>query len=210
MYIFQEAETPQGVAATCHRVHKVEITDVVTVVLNSFANENSDMLVWQDNYDVPMVVFSAGTYPQNIYDYLTGPTGPFSGAALIAEMEELDRLKLTTKSSVTTIRDKTIAAGCLTPSGNVDTDEVSLRNIMATYQSAVLAKLTSSAFSTEWRMADNTSVILDADAMIAMGNAVLARTKVCYEHSWTLKASIDSSTTVEEVKAVLVTEGWPA
>jgi hypothetical protein len=209
MYIFQEAETPQGVAATCHRVHKVEITDVVTVVLNSFANENSEMLVWQDSYDVPMVVFSSGSYPQNVYDYMTGPNGPFSGAALIAEMEELDKLKATTKVSINTLRDKTIAMGCDTPSGRVDTDEVSLRNIMATYQSAVLAKLTTSPFSVEWRIADNSSVVLDADQMIAVGNAVLSRTQACYENSWSLKAEVEAATTVEEVTLVLIGSGWP-
>ena len=210
MYIFQEAETPQGATANCHRVHRVEIADgKVVVTLNSFATETSDMLIWQDNHEIPMVSFAAGNYPENVYDYLTGNTGPFSGAAVIAEQDELTKLKLTKGVSINTLREKKIADGCTTPSGIVDTDEVSVRNIMATYQVAVLAMMTSSPFEADWRLKNNTSVTLSAAEMIAMGNAVLARTKACYEHSWSLKSDIEAATSAEEVNLVDLMIGWP-
>lgn len=211
MYIFQQAETPQGASCNCHRVNKVEISaGKVVTTISSFANETSEMLVWQDAYEIPMVIFSTGSYPQNVYDYLTGSTGPFSGAALIAEQDELTKIKLMKKASVNSLREQEINKGCDTFTGKVDTDSVSVHNIMAAYQSAVLASLTSQPFTIDWRLADNSSTTLDATGMIKIGEAVLARTQACYSHSWELKAEIDAATTADAVNAIVLSEGWPA
>lgn len=210
MYILQEAQTPQGATCKAHRIDKL-IVDAsgATATLNSYANDSSTMIVWQDVHTVPMLTLGSGNYPQNVYEYLVSASGAFPSGTLMFEVDDLTKAKQVTKQSIVTLRDQHIAQGVTTPSGRVDTDPVSIRNIMATYQAAVLASVTSNPFSTDWRMSDNTSVTLSAAAVIGMGNAVLAHTKACYENSWTLKASVDAATDLAGVSTIDITSGWP-
>lgn len=194
MHIFQQAETPQGAACNCHRVHRVEIIDgKVLLTLNSYATEQSDLPTWQDTYDMPITAFTKGSYPDNVYAFLTGSEGPFSGAALIEDPTSLNAEKTRLYSEIKYMRDAQITGGCNTPSGRIDTDEVSMRNILGVYQSAVVAQINSGAFSVTWRMADNSSVSLSAKDAISMGNAVLAHTEGCYQRSWMLKELTDTA-----------------
>jgi hypothetical protein len=211
MYIFQEATTPQGAVATCHRVHRIDLNpQKITVTISSYANEMTDMLVWQDAHEMPLADFQAEAYPDNVYRWLTGPFGPFSGAVLVSDVEEIVKLRIQRKTMVNTIRDRKIAEGCNTPSGVVDTDDKSLRNIMAVYQAASLALLTDSPFQVTWRLKDNTEVVLGASDVLAVGNAVLAHIQACYARSWVLKQEIDEAETEQEIDAVLIGIGWTA
>jgi hypothetical protein len=210
MYIFQEAMTPQGAAANVHRVQKIEITPaMINITVSSFVDDTSQLLVWQDAVEMPLIEFSTGSYPDNVYEWLVSPAGPFPAGAVVTEAPELETKKMTTKVSINILRAKEIAKGCTTLSGVVDTDEVSLRNIMATYQTAVLAMITEQPFSTDWRLKNDTLVTLNAMDMIAIGNAVLGRVKLCYENSWALKEQIDAATDISELEQVSITSGWP-
>lgn len=219
MHIILSTETPNGTTCTIHRVQSVTIgspvlgenTIKIIVMVNSYANDTATQLAWSDQHEMPIDVFTQGTYPDVVYNWLVSDQGFFTGGVIVAdEITEIDALKLKKKASIQTLRDQNISKGCTTPAGVVDTDAASLRNIMATYQAAALALLTSNPFSITWRMADNSSVTLDSMGMIGMGNAVLARTKAIYENSWALKASLAAATTIEEANAVDPSTGWPA
>ena len=210
MYIFQEAETPQGATCNVHRLVKSEISgDGAIVTISSSTGVDSDFIVWQDQHEVPFTAF-AGNYPDDVYAYLVSATGPFGGGVLIADQDELTKLKLKRKNTVNTYRDKMIAMGCTTPSGIMDTDADSLRNIMATYQAAVLSIVMQASFSVEWRLADNSTITLNAAQLIAAGNAVLARVEACYQHSWLLKADIEANDALDQTGNVDIRGGWPA
>lgn len=209
MHIVRECLTPNGATAMVHRLHRVEIGDDITVTINSFASESATMTMWQEQHFMPSSDFVATTYPDCIYDWLVSPTGPFSGGQLLTDPTELESTQARLRTNISVMRDKMIALGCDTPSGRVDTDEISIRNIMGTYQSAVLSLVAQQPFAIDWRMADNTLAALDANAMIAIGNAVLERIKACYERSWVLKDEVDQAT-VDTIDSIVIGTGWPA
>lgn len=208
MYILLEAITPHGATANTHRVRGVEIAETVKVYINSFATPDAGLLVWQDTHEMPMLEMSNGIYPMCVYNWLVSPTGPFAGGQLLDDPSDFELKRAKLLNGVKSKRDSVIASGCSTAAGVVDTDDVSLRNIMATYQTAVLALMTNNPYSVSWRMRDNSLVTLDAQQMIAIGNAVLQRVEATYQRSWELKEEIENST-AETIDSVLLMEGWP-
>ena len=208
MHLYQPAETPQGARADIHRITGAEITkDAVYVMLTSYANATSQMPVWQDKLEMPVELFT--TYPQSVIDWLTAASGPFPEAVVVEDETDIETLKRTRKKMVEHLRDTHIYSGVLTPSGFVDSDANSIRNIQGAHQLASLSKMTQQPFTMDWRLVDNTEVTLDADQMIAMGNAVLAHIQGCYAHSWNLKEQVDQATTEEDIEAITVGAGWP-
>lgn len=212
MHITLPCETPNGATANTHRLQAVNIGSdgSIGVVINSFTNDTTDRVVWQEIHQMPVEAFNAAPYPQCVFDWLTGNGGFFSGGQVIADQPELDKSKITRKVNVERIRNARIAEGCTTPFGIVDTDPESVRNIMAAYQASTLALMTQSPFSTTWRMQNNTFQTMDATGMVAIGNAVLARVTACYERSWALKALVDDAESIEDIDAIGFETGWPA
>lgn len=209
MYIVKETYTPTGGIAMVHRVQRVEIVaDTITVTINSYASETAQLIMWQDSHIMPAAELNAMTYPESVYSWLVSPIGPFPGGQLLASPTELEVQQAKMMTEITSLRDKKISSGCETPLGRVDTDEISIRNIMGTYQSAVLSMIAQQPFSVNWRMADNTSVAMDGNQIISVGNAVLQKIKDCYERSWVLKEEV-STATEETIGAIVITEGWP-
>ena len=121
---------------------------------------------------------------------------------MLQDPTALDVVKAKIKALIDTQRDSQIGGGADTPAGRVDTDDASIRNILGAYQSAVAALMVAAGVSFSWRLADNTLVSLDAQSVIAMGNAVLKHTEDCYKRSWLLKDQLTAATTVEEVLAI--------
>ena len=208
MHLYKPADTPQGARADIHRITGAEVTDdAAYVILTSYANVTSDMPLWQDKLEMPRELFT--TYPQSVIDWLCAPNGPFHGAEVVEDATSIETLKRTRKRLVEHLRDHHIYSGVLTPAGFVDSDPNSIRNIQGAHQLASLSKMTQQPFTMDWRLNDNSEVTLDADQMIAMGNAVLAHIQGCYAHSWNLKEEIDLAATEEDIEAILVGAGWP-
>ncbi len=71
MYIELETITPNGATATIHRVHSISIVnESVAVTINSYANDEATLPLWQDGYAMPMAAFTASVYPQCLRDWL--------------------------------------------------------------------------------------------------------------------------------------------
>lgn len=199
-----------GTTAKCHKVVRVEATDEECVaVINSFAVADGQIPAWQDRYVIPVDVLASG-YPDAVEAWAVGADGPMAGGLLVKEARPLDTLKAAWRLRITAERDRAIAGGADTPSGRVDTDEVSIRNILGAYQSAVAALMAGEPIALNWRMADNSLVALAASDVIAVGNAVMAHTQAAYARSWALKDALEAATTEAEVVALNVTTGWPS
>lgn len=207
MYIYAESVTPNGASARVHRVQRVEITQDVKIFANSFANDGSIMAIWQEMFTMPVSLLTS--YPDSVYEWMTSASGPFPSGTILNSPNDLELERVKSLSEINRLRDFHIGNGVETPSGRVDSDPVSVRNIMGSYQSAALALMTQTPLSVGWRLANNTMVSLDAMGMIGIGNAVLTHVKDCYAQSWALKQAVEDAETVEEVEAVKITEGWP-
>ncbi|MBH0112702.1 DUF4376 domain-containing protein [Novosphingobium sp. YJ-S2-02] len=107
------------------------------------------------------------------------------------------------------LRTQHVFAGADTPSGAVDTSEEAQRNIVGATLAAQIALAAAQPFSIDWTMADNSEANLDAEAMIAVGLAVVAHIDACHARARALRAEINAAANVDAVSAIDITTGWP-
>ena len=100
--------------------------------------------------------------------------------------------------------------GCMTPSGRVQTDADSQRLINGAVTLAMLSLQAQAPFALSFTLADNSTVILSAAQMIAMGQAVGVFIGLAHAQSLALRAALEAATSRAEVEAVDVNAGWPA
>lgn len=106
-------------------------------------------------------------------------------------------------------RDKAINGGALTPSGRVDSDEVSRTNITGAVVGAMLAQSNSMPFAIEWTLENNDFAVLDAAATIAMGVAVMGHVNDCHARARALRGAIEGAATVTDLLMIDIESGWP-
>jgi len=108
------------------------------------------------------------------------------------------------------LRDEKIDAGVTVADiGSFDTDLTSRTNINAAVTSAIIAKVTDMPFSITWKLQNNVTVELDADQMIAVGTAVTNYTTQCHARSEALNTAIYAATSLPELDAIDIMQGWP-
>ena len=190
MKIILEKVMQNGAQASNHTIERLTIQDGQAVAVIT-SRTSADQMAWQE----PVLIDVAALVGDPLVSAaaaLIGAGGYLKGGVIVSDPTPVETLRATMMSRVERLRDAAIHDGCETPSGRVDSDDASIRNILGSVQTASLAKMAGQLFSIDWRMADNEIVILDADEMIAMGVAVMAHVKGCYERSWTLKAAIEA------------------
>jgi hypothetical protein len=124
--------------------------------------------------------------------------------------DELTHAKNKAEKSILTCRDVIITGGCKTPLGVVDTDEVSIRNILGSCQIAAIMKSLNQPFQIGWKYHDNVIRTLTADEMIGVGLVVMQHVSVCYSVSWAMKDALDAAVTIAEVEAIDLVAPWVA
>ena len=122
----------------------------------------------------------------------------------------LEHHRVVRKIEAEAMRDVRIAAGCMTPSGRVDSDQASRDLISGSALMATIAKAGGSPFAVTWRLQDNSYVTLDADGMIGMGVAVGAHVSACYAASFATKDTLDEAVSLAAIQAVDIAAGYPA
>lgn len=107
-------------------------------------------------------------------------------------------------------RDFHIEGGCATPLGRIDSDLVSRTNVAGAVSMAQIAMASSTPFSIEWTMEDNSVVIHDGPAMIAAGVAVGTHVNACHRVARSLRDQIEAAQTISEVDSISVGGApWP-
>ena len=101
------------------------------------------------------------------------------------------------------------ASGCFTDKGRVDTTQAARDNILRLVQMASIALASGTPFERNITMFDNTDVAHDAAEIVALGFAVENYIDACHAHGSSLRALINSATTVEDVEAIDIDTGWP-
>lgn len=107
------------------------------------------------------------------------------------------------------VREAKVDGGAPTPSGVVDSDTLARSNIAGATLAATIARGANQPYSVVWTLQDNTTVTLDADAMIAVGLAVMAHVDACYSRGRVLRAAIDGAADMAELLAIDIEAGWP-
>lgn len=108
-------------------------------------------------------------------------------------------------------RDSEIEAGVAVPGlGTFDSDEKSLANITSASLMALAAKVGNLPFAISWKLADNSVVELDADAMLAAGLAVGQHVVACHHKAQEIGLAVEVAAEARDLEAIDIDAGWPA
>ena len=211
LHIFKETLVEDTLVSR-HSVGHVELRgDMVSVGVTSFQPSETGMgPSFYRTLQMPIADFNAAPYPQNVYDWLTLAGNKLAGGTVVAGDEpSLPEKQLALLRQVEILRDEAIHSGMAVGTAIYDTDADSIRNITGKALKATTAIVKAeTGWSTPWKLADNTMTTLDADGMIAVGEALDAHITASYARSWELKAEI-AAATEETIDTIDVTAGWP-
>ena len=117
--------------------------------------------------------------------------------------------KVKAREAVKAQRQRAETGGCETGLGLIDTDTDSQIKLNGAATMAIIAKVAGRAFLIDWTLADNSTVTLDADAMIALASAAGGHVSACHEHARGLKAAIERAADQKELAQIDIEAGWP-
>ncbi|MDR1702319.1 MAG: DUF4376 domain-containing protein [Sporomusaceae bacterium] len=86
-----------------------------------------------------------------------------------------------------------------------DSDSVSAQRIAVAAQNALVAKIVGAEFAIEWTLADNSTITLNADEMLAVSQALAVHAATVHTTAKNLKDVINAAATQEEVENI----SWP-
>lgn len=121
---------------------------------------------------------------------------------------DIEVFRTALKAKVKAKREAVINGGSDTPSGRVDTDDVSRGKIAGASFVAFVAKSTSVPFTIEWTMQDNSFQALDADQMIAVGTAVAFHVNAAHDRARALQTELEAAPTVVDLLKIDTAAGW--
>lgn len=116
-----------------------------------------------------------------------------------APLEDLREAK---RQEINTARD-TAEQGGFEYLGKVfDSDPVSCQRIALASQTAMMCKTAGQEFNVVWTCQDNTTIELDADAMIGVSVALTQWSNTCHVKASELKEQLAQATTEDEIKNI--------
>lgn len=139
-----------------------------------------------------------------------------SGARLIGEAEleadaaaKLADAKTELRARINAERDRQETLPFTYLGKRFDADERSVSRIMGAVQAAQAALAAGAPFSVDWACADNTTLTLDAQQMLALQVALAQRVRAVHMHARALKADVDAAASLDDLAAIDITTGWP-
>lgn len=121
----------------------------------------------------------------------------------VISQDGLQSAKAAARLKINLARDRAERGGFDAYGKVFDSDDKSINRILSSAQAASAAKSASLPMSVEWTCADNSTITLDADMLLALplhmamaGNAIHAKAKA-------LKASIDAASSFSEIEAIV-------
>ena len=200
MFIFEKL-MPNGALAKYHKAIRFEIhPDATHAVVNSYHNEQMDMISWQDTYIIPILIKIENI--QDVETVLISDGGPFAGGIIVADEEAtLEAKKARVKAAVKVKRDQAVNSGVTTAYGVVDSDLASQNKLLNVFSAPSITEV-------EWRMKDNTLVKLDRNAMSEIIEAIAYHNLNCQANKNRLDGLIDAAENEEVLYTIDLESGW--
>lgn len=123
------------------------------------------------------------------------------------DLRSLEQVKADCWAAIKAQRDAAEWGGFDTPFGRFDSDPRSQAKIIGAAQLASIAAARGEPFSIRWTLQDNSTVVLDAPAMIAVGVAMGQHIDSVHQIGRAKRAAIEAATTYDAVMAVTWSEG---
>lgn len=178
--------------------------------VDSYLDATAKSISWQDRYPIPVAAIADPADPMLAAANALVATGaPFAGGTVLTPSQtELEVSAAITSMLIKSARDEAVAAGQYVDNvGVVDSDAESQRLITG---AVVAAQVQGAEFSVQWRLANNSLVMLNQAQMIAVGLAVVERVSACQQRKNELDALVSQATTIAALAAIPINEGWPA
>lgn len=212
MTILKAITTNNGMAGA-HRVVKAEILDrglqlQVHMYLTAEDAENNQNLRWQEYPVLPLASLDVqdpwGSLERGLVEQVGGL---LEGGTFVADVAagDLGTAKAVKWAEIKAIRDQMECGGFeLADVGRFDSDAESRARIVGASMAAKIARDAGQPYGINWTMADNTTVELDADAVINVGFALLAHVDGIHQRSRALYVLIQAAEDAQAVASI----GW--
>ncbi len=114
----------------------------------------------------------------------------------------LEDLKEAKRQEINIARDNAEQGGFEYLGKMFDSDPVSCQRIALASQTAMMCKTAGQEFNVVWTCQDNTTIELDADAMIGVSVALTQWSNACHTKASGLKNQLEQTTTEDEIKNI--------
>ena len=218
MTILKAINTNNGMAGA-HRVVKAEITDgklqlQVHMYLTAEDAANNQNLRWQEYPVLPLAALDVQDPWGSLERGLVAQVGGLlEGGTFVADVaaDDIGTAKAVKWAEIKAIRDQLECGGFeLAGVGRFDSDAESRARIVGASMAAKIARDAGQTYGINWTLADNTTVELDADAVINVGFALLAHVDGIHQRSRALYAEIQAAEDAQAVAAISWAEPAPA
>lgn len=209
MPILKQAKSPTGTNLVYHEVHKLETAQdflSALIYVRGYASEPSSdipsIVAWMWQFTVPIGAVTS-LLPANLEILLINePSNPLFGGQILQAETPLETIKRQKWMEIKQARDL-LEFGTFAWNGNIfDGDQLSQQRIGQAAQQAMLAKASEIAYTQEWTLHDNTTIVLSADDMISIALAMGEHINTAHSKARLLRNQLDAATTPEEVSAI--------
>ena len=209
MPILKPIPTPNGITAA-HRIVKTELTGTTlrlqVHMYPSLDKAEDAHLLWQEYLELPLAALDVQDPIGSLERALAAqPDGLFAGATYVADaaVDDIETARARKWADIKAERDRLECGGFDMPGiGRFDSDADSRARIVGAVTAAKIAKDEGQPFNVEWTLADNTTVMLNAEQVISVGFAMLTHTTSTHEKGRVLRAQIDAAEDVDSLNAI--------
>lgn len=217
MTVLKVVNTNNGMAGA-HRVVKAEIADgklqlQVHMYLTAEDAANNQNLRWQEYPVLPLAALDVqdpwGSLERGLVEQVGGL---LEGGTFVADVaaDDVGTARAVKWAEIKAIRDQLECGGFeLAGVGRFDSDAESRARIVGASMAAKIARDAGQPYGINWTLADNTTVELDADAVINVGFALLAHVDGIHQRSRALYAEIQAAEDAQAVASISWTAPAP-
>lgn len=148
---------------------------------------------WIDVSTKELVIAPASPSPHHVFDYTTKQ---WVDPRTLADLKEAKWLE------IKAARDAAEFGSFTWDNSTFDSDPTSQSRIQGAAQLATLALMNSQPFSIDWTLADNSTRVLTAQDMLAVGTAMGVHTNTQHVKARLKRDMINAATTAEEIAAI--------
>lgn len=213
MPLLIDTRAPNNIQVGYHRITKAEIDfdrNTAVLLVPSHVDQSSAIngmtTAWEWRLNVSVSEFISEDPLMEVLERLliNDPGSPFSGGQIVPDQSNtLKAAKERAWTRVKLERSRAEGGNFTYDGGTYQADKV---RITGAVQLALLAKSAGVPYSETWTLTDNTTRVLDADGVIAMGLALGTFVSGIYATGRALREQINAATTIEEADAIR----WPA
>lgn len=185
---------------------KVRVTALTLAEEEFYVDEIEDEngnIIQSENKTRYIPMFTEETVDDTIQEYAEEEiTLGVDGCYYLKGFAPLEELREAKRKEINTARDNAEQGGFEYLGKMFDSDPVSCQRIALASQTAMMAKTAGQEFNVIWTCQDNSTIELNADAMISVSVALTEWSNTCHTKASALKERLAQATNEDEIKNI--------